>query len=824
MVRILVVIFLFLTTSIYCQMELSWKMLHPISKKWISFGEKGSVQEALIACGELPNPFIGMNEHKFDWIENYKWTLQSEFVLTDIQCSENIEIDFPNIDTYASIFVNDKLVGKTENAFIHYTFALNAFCKKGVNKVKVVFTPPVMYQKPLLHQVGVTTLPAPNDVGKVKVAPYCRKPQYQFGWDWSLRMLTMGFWSPVKIQLFSINRVVEKGIKTTHISDGFAEQEFILELSKTESETLIWKSHLFGEKEVQVENGIVKRIEKIENPILWWPRGQGVPHLYNDVWTLTTKNGTVIYTDSIRFGVKKIELIQEPDQWGTSFYLKVNNRAVFCKGADYIPDDIFPARITDDKLKNQVADMVTCNFNMVRIWGGGFYPTEAFLDACDENGLMVWQDFMFACAMYPGNQSFLDLVKIELKQQIRRLGSHASLVLFNGNNEVDVAWKNWGFQKQFNLTEKDQQLIERYYQLLFKELIPSQVKLYSNLPYEHTSPLSNWGNDAFYNHGTQHYWGVWHGNDPLIDFARKMGRFNAEYGFQSFPEQATLLTFSSPKDWNLDSPLMKLRQKSYVGNQMIAKHSDLLYGKTSDFLQFVYFAQLTQARAVGLAVVSHRMNFPKCTGSLYWQYNDCWPAPTWSSVDYFGRWKALQYQVKEDFKDVALCETMDTLYNHQFVLISDVPEGNLCTIRARFYTPNGDLFDSAVCHQALAYPHSTVLFEKLVNHYKNTDYVVEFSWNDQANKEHTRTFTHLPRFKVTERIHPSVTLIDFDPTTKKGHVEVQTDQLLQDFWLTSKSGLLKMEQNFIQILPGKQILSFSFEGEFAENELIWFYR
>lgn len=812
-----------LTTNLMGQINLSWKVQHPISKSWLPFGEKGSVQEALIAAKELPDPFVGMNEDKFAWIENYQWTLESEFVLSETDLNQFVELDFPSVDTYASIFLNGKFVGETTNAFVRYRFDIQDKIIAGKNKLKVVFTPPIMYQKPRIGKVGVT-LPAPNDVGTTRVAPHCRKPQYQFGWDWSLRILTMGFWEAAKVDVFSTNKVLANYSNTLEISDEQATSAFTLVLAKESSESFTWKSKLFGDQILKSENKQLKRTERISNPKLWWPRGQGEAFLYTDHWILLDENGKVILEKDVRFGVKMVELVQEKDQWGISFQLKVNKRPIFCKGADYIPDDIFPARITDEKLRNSVKTMLDCNFNMVRIWGGGFYPRESFLEACDEGGLMVWEDFMFACAMYPGTDEFLANVKTELEQQIPRLASHASLTLFNGNNEVDVAWKNWGFQKEYNLSRKDEVLINSYYQKLFKELIPQTLKSFTKLPYEHTSPLSNWGNEKFYNDGTQHYWGVWHGKDPIEDFGRKSGRFNAEYGFQSFPELATLASFSRPTDWKLDSPVMKKRQKSYVGNGMIAKHSDLLYGKTTDFQQFVYFSQLTQAKAVGIAVVAHRSTYPRCAGTLYWQFNDCWPAPTWSSIDYFGRWKALQYQVKNDFKDVTVAARIDTLGKEKYMLISDIPTGFLCQIEAEVFDFQGNLLDTMKCHQAIAYPHAVELFPQELQAYKKGDFAVRFTWKDETGKACERLFIHeLVPGKKTIGVAPKVIIELLDLVTGKGVVNIENETILQDFWFTSKEGKVLMEQNFIHLLPGKHRIEFTFEGNVTKDSFYWFY-
>ena len=804
-------------------MKLSWKVQHPVSKVWIPFGEKGSVQEALMAVKELPDPFVGLNEEKFGWVENYQWMLESEFQLNEKDLKQFIDLDFPSIDTYASIFLNGKFVAETNNAFVHYRFSVKDKVQAGTNKLRIVFTPPVMYQKPRMAKVGVT-LPAPNDVGKTEVAPYCRKPQYQFGWDWSLRILTMGFWEPVSLDIYESNRVVTNYFKTLEVSESAAKNEFSILLATESTESFTWESTLFGTQTLKSEGKTLKRTETIQNPELWWPRGQGNAFLYQDHWILKNERGEILLEKDVRFGVKKVELVQEKDQWGTSFQLKVNNRVIFCKGADYIPDDIFPSRITDEKLKSAVKTMLDCNFNMVRIWGGGFYPRESFLEACDEGGLMVWQDFMFACAMYPGTDEFLANVKNEISQQIPRLASHASLTLFNGNNEVDVAWKNWGFQTTYSLSKKDEKLIELYYQKLFKELIPQTVKEYANLPYEHTSPLSNWGNDEFYNHGTQHYWGVWHGKDPIEDFGRKSGRFNAEYGFQSFPELATLSPFIQPKDWKLDSQVMKNRQKSYVGNSMIAKHADLLYGKTDNFERFVYLSQLTQSKAVGIAVVAHRTTFPRCTGTLYWQFNDCWPAPTWSSMDYFGRWKALQYQVKNDFKDVTIAEKIDTLGREKYMLISDIPTGYLCEIEATVYDLQGKALDTLKCHQALAYPHSTELFPRELQFYQGDDFAIRFKWNDEKGKINERLFVHqLFPAKPLIGVSPKVEIESMDFKAGKGVFTVENETILLDFWFTAKEGKVLMDENFIHLLPGKHRFEFTFEGKLHPESFVWYY-
>lgn len=807
-----------------CQQTLDWKFQHPVSKKWIAFGTHGSVQESLMKSGELPDPFVQANELKFGWIENHNWEFLSEFTLSAKDLAhEYIDLELPNVDTYAKVYINGHFLGTTENCYLIYRFEIRKWAKTGVNKLRLVFQSPVNYQAPKIKNTGIT-LPAPNDLGKIAVAPYCRKPQYQFGWDWSLRMTTIGMWKPASVIAYSANRTIGKGVYTATLAEDFALMELQWMLRNATTDTLVWESQLFGPSDVIAENGVLRRLDRLENPNLWWPRGQGEQYLYTDNWTLKTKTGIVIDSLTQRFGVRRSELVNVPDQWGTSYTIRVNGRDVFCKGANYIPQDIFPARITDASLKETVQLMNASNFNMVRIWGGGYYQPDAFYDACDELGIMVWQDFMFACAMYPGTDEFVANVKRELDQQIPRLATHPSIVLFNGNNEVDVAWKNWGFKQTYKITPQQAATIEQYYDRVFKQLIPESVKQWTNVPYVHTSPLSNWGKDEYFNHGSMHYWGVWHGKDPIEDFGRKTGRFNSEYGFQSFPEYATLLTFSDTSQWQLLSDVMKHHQKSYVGNGMIEKHADILYGKTSDFKRFVYYSQLTQSTAVSMAVSGHRTNMPRCSGTVYWQLNDCWPAPTWSSIDYFGNWKALQYTVREDYADVAVLAKVDTIGKEKFFLVSDQPHAFGCKISAVIYDLNGNQLDQFQCNQAVMGMKVNELFELELAPYKTQNYLIRFSWNDANGKQNERQFTHLPEKRtMTASEKVSYRLMDVNPVTKTAVVEVTNTEFLGKCWITSHKNGVRFDSNFMDLLPGTHRFYITFETLPSESdfELIW---
>lgn len=811
-------IFLVLFTShTMAQQSLNWHFFHPVKKTWIPAGTYGSVQEKLIETGELPNPFYGKNENLFGWIEEHLWEFKTDLFITPEQLAHDVvELEFPGIDTYAAIYVNNQFVGNATNFFRPYYFDIKKMVNAGKNEVKVVFTPPVIYHQQQYEKASYH-LPAPNDVHKIAIAPYTRKPQYQFGWDWALRINTIGFLKPVTMLCYNHFRVSGINIQTTELEDKNAAMTFEFFLSRPTTEPLSWKSNLFGEKTIASGEQRLTRNETLANPQLWWPRGQGEQHLYEDEWTLVNAKNEILARKKVRFGVRKTELVQETDTWGTSYVIKVNKRSVFCKGGDYIPQDIFPARVKDADVRKMVETMAQSNFNMVRVWGGGYYPDEVFFEACDELGIMVWQDFMFACAMYPGDDAFLENVATELAYQIPRISSHASLTIFNGNNEVDVAWKNWGFQLKYSLYGNEAKEIETAYTKLFKELIPATLKNITSSPYIHTSPLSNWGKDEFYNHGTQHYWGVWHGKDPMENFAKKIGRFNAEYGFQSFPEYSTLSSFSTKVDWDLDSEIMKHHQKSYVGNGMILKHAKNLFGTPANFEEFVYFSQLTQARAVSLAVTGHRLDAPRCMGTLYWQINDCWPAPSWSSIDYFGNWKALQYQVKDDYEDVALLAVNTEKDSENIVvsyyLLSDQPISFESTVRITTSSLDGKQLKKEQCKVLLRGNEKQLVLQHIVSKKSGAqNAVIQVEWDDAKGKLHQRTFSELPtKTEKAAANSVSIELQSVNKEAKTAQLKVVNKQYLHNFWIYSSKQHIHFSSNFIDLLPGEHFIDISFE-------------
>ena len=823
MKTLIALILLIVSISSFGQQELSWEFYHPLKKEWFSFGKSGSIQEKLMDLKELPTAIYSDNEKEFQWIEDHVWKFRSTFYLTEKEASSrNLILQFPNIDTYGEIMLNNQIIGSTDNFFRPYEFEIQKSVICGYNTLLVTITPPVLFHKSRYESEDFH-YPAPNDPAKMKVAPLSRKPQYQFGWDWALRMNTIGFSKPISIIPSGFNAIKSCVVNTLYQSSNIATLLYILDTKKPLVDGFI-SSSLFGKRPLVIDslkpNHFLVDFQ-LENPKLWWPVGFGEPNLYLDTLKLLNADGLILDKYIIEFGVRTAKLVQNKDEWGTSYEFHVNDIPIFCKGANYIPQSVFPAAVKDSAIENMIDQMLAANFNMVRVWGGGYYPDNIFYKTCDKKGVLVWQDLMFACAMYPGDSTFLKSVEEELNYQIPRISAHPSVILLNGNNEVDMAWKNWGFQLQYFLKDKSQKIIEKAYDDLFNKLAKEVASNWTSTSYIHTSPLSNWGKDEFYNHGSQHYWGVWHGSDPLVNFTTKIGRFNAEYGFQSFPEFSSLAKFSAKEDWSLTSKVMKHHQKSYVGNSMIEKQAKLLYGKSKSFEEFVYHSQLTQANAISSAINSHRLDAPRCMGTLYWQLNDCWPAPTWSSIDYYGSWKALHYAVRDDYRQIAVLKKIDSKGNIELFLKSDDPKSNENAIQLSLevYSLDGKLLSSKSQKLSISYMEHLPLGKfqadnKIVKVRIGNDYDRVFL----LSKE--KTF----KTKLASAEDITINLNAVDTINKTAVIEINNNQFLADFWLYSAKIGVTFEKNFIQLLPGKHQILIHFNEIPEQKDFACFFR
>ena len=644
-----------------------WSFQKVGDTSWLDAKVPGSVHLDLLNNKKIKDPFFRLNEHEMQWIDKEDWQYKTNFEVSENELSmQHIELEFFGLDTYSKVYLNDSLVLQTDNMFRNYIIDCKQLLKKGKNTLQVVLESPINKGVQKHDEIGYKFPESGNDLAEIgdvegakKVSIFTRKAGYHFGWDWGPRLVTSGIWKPVKLRGWSHHKIKDLFIKQNRLDSIVAGLTAVIEVNvkgdskETNVEVLVNKKSI---KLVDVElvNGknILKIPFNIEKPELWWPNGMGKQILY-DVEVKINSNS---FTDSKshRVGLRTIELITEVDSIGSAFYFKVNGHPVFMKGANYIPQDPFLSRPKKSNYKFILNSAKEANMNMIRVWGGGIYENDEFYDLCDEKGLLVWQDFMFACAMYPGDESFLENVKQEAIDNVKRLRNHTSIALWCGNNENQWAWQNWGWKEDV-AKEQSQEVADmmwKSYDDLFHKILPEVVKQYdSNRAFWSSSPSSSRGEKISFTKGDYHYWDVWWGKKPFENYNTAIPRFMSEFGFQSFPEFSSVKKYTNPEDYDVYSEVMKSHQRSSIGNITIEEYMLRYYKKPKDFESFLYVSQLLQADGVNVGFEAHRRNKEICMGSLYWQLNDCWPVASWSSIDYFGKWKALHYKAKKSFRN-----------------------------------------------------------------------------------------------------------------------------------------------------------------------------
>ncbi len=630
----------------------------------------GSVHTDLLKHGIIDDPFFGSNENSLQWIGKREWVYEMVFVADSILLRKNnIELVFYGIDTYARIYLNDHLILMPDNMFRVWSVDVKDLLLDGENHLLIKFLP-----SETINDEKAKTYPVELPDNRA----FSRKAPYHFGWDWGPEFVTAGIWRSVEIIGWDGLTIRDFQIHQELITDSLAMLSARIELDsdreqfadiKLEVEGIHGKS--LNEKTILKEGqNIIQLKFDITEPERWWPAGLGEPYLYK--MTLeATANDLFHDKTEIKTGLRDIQLVNEPDSTGESFYFKVNGIPLFIKGANYIPQDNFLNRVDDAKYKQLIRNALDANMNMLRIWGGGIYENDVFYKLCDEAGLLIWQDFMFACTMYPGDSLFLESVYQEAVDNVKRLRNHPCIALWCGNNEVDEGWHNWGWQKQLNYSIEDSSKVWNDYKKVFHDILPGVVQQYDPQRfYWSSSPKIGWGHDECLKEGDMHYWGVWWGSEPFEIYEGKVGRFMSEYGFQGFPPLSTIDSFASAEDQYLYSPDLKTHQKHPRGFELIDLYMSRDYPVPGNFNDYVYMSQLVQAEGITKAIEAHRRAKPYCMGTLYWQLNDCWPVISWSSIDHYGNWKALHYFVKKAYQDVLLsfAQKMDTL---NVFLVSD---------------------------------------------------------------------------------------------------------------------------------------------------------
>ena len=636
--------------TISSDLNINWQFRQVGTQTWYPATVPGTVHTDLLANGLIDDPFKDNNEKKLQWIENENWEYRTTFDVDKNQLGyTHQELFFEGLDTYAEVFLNGKQILDANNMFRSWRVDVAGKLKKKDNELRIVFTSPILKNDSVAR--NYIKLPGGSDTSEYPVWPFTRKAAYHFGWDFAPRFVTCGIWKNVRLESWDefVLRDVRYNTELLTANKAVVFVEIQVEASSPMPLAMTLGDSVYEFS--PLNEGRNRRVARftIINPKLWWPNGSGKPHLYEMKSAFLSGKDTLA-EDVQRIGLRTIELVNEPDSIGTSFYFKVNGQPIFMKGANYVPQDVFLPRVQDSQYVHLITLARDAGMNMLRVWGGGVYERDIFYNLCDEYGILVWQDFMFAGTMYPRQQDFLDNVQSEAIEQIERLSKHTCLALFCGNNEIEVAWKNWGWQEQYGYTEFEQDMLWRGYDGLFQIMLPNCFwGISPNTPYVSTSPQSNWGTAENFNHGSMHYWGVWHGNDDFYGYEKNIGRFMVEWGFQSYPDYEILARYVLPDQLSIDSEVMQNRQKSYVGNGKIfdfMQHYNFV-ADTTDLADFVTKSQELQAYGYGLALQAHLKSQPQCIGTLLWQLNDCWPGPSWSIINYNGKPKEAYWEVKK---------------------------------------------------------------------------------------------------------------------------------------------------------------------------------
>lgn len=621
----------------------------------------GTVLSGLLAAGKIKDPFYRTNEdatRALFW-KDYVFTRTFD-VDEELLAQQHIVLVCEGLDTLAEISINGTFLAKTDNMHRTWKFQAKKLLHPGKNEIQIVFRSVLRFIEDYPYEAHkkINYIPC----GSMKGNQLLRKAHSMFGWDWGPQTIDAGIFRDIYLQGYSHARIEDIRIHQQHAKNVSVQTSITLSESVPGQKLCVELSEDGADKPLQTKlcktnaDGVAAVDFVIENPKLWWPNDYGDQPLYIVRTTLLDEDGTSLESITRRIGLRTLTISQEKDEWGNEFAFCVNGVKIFTRGGNYIPDDCLYTRITEKKLDYILESCRRAHFNCVRVWGGGYYPSDAFYDLCDEKGLIVWQDLMYACNVYDVTDAFAENCRQETYDNVHRLRHHASLGLWCGNNEIESAWDHWGdFQKETPYLRAD-------YIRLFEEVLPKAVQEADGETfYWHSSPSSGgcFDNPDDANRGDTHYWDVWHGQKPFTDYRKYFFRFCSEFGFQSFPCAKTVNSFTLEDDRNIFSRVMESHQKNDAANGKMLYYlsENLRYPK--DLTHLLYASQVLQGMAIKYGVDHWRRNRGRCMGTLYWQINDDWPAPSWSSIDYFGRWKALHYMAQKFYAPHAVSMTLE---------------------------------------------------------------------------------------------------------------------------------------------------------------------
>lgn len=789
----------------------AWRMREADSETWHSAHVPGSVYADLMADGTMPDPF--WRENELDAFERMKkdYVYQRTFTVSEAQLAHaHVELVCEGLDTLAHVSLNGREIAFADNMHITWVWDVKEQLHAGENTLEIRFDSPILYCAKKAEEA-----PGWESSDATPGFRHLRKAHCMFGWDWGPRLPDAGIWRPIFLRTWDTARLENALMLQAH-HDGMVDVTIRPEIAGESA----WSAEITapdGEVIIIPETTAAEQVITIEHPQLWWPNGLGKQPLYRVTVRLATGDTRVW-----RIGLRTMTVSREKDEWGEEFCHVVNGVKVFAMGADYIPEDNILARVTPERTRRLLEDCKAANFNAIRVWGGGYYPDDAFYDICDELGLLVWQDLMYACAFYDLTPDFERSIRVETHQNVARLRHHASLALICGNNEMEmfmagansalINHRTWEFVPTYPHHITD-------YVKMFEYILPAIVKETAPQTYWWPASPSSGGNfDApnDENRGDNHYWDVWHGEKPFTEYRKFFFRYASEFGFQSFPCLKSVEQFTLPDDRNIFSRVMERHQRNQAANGKILSYLSQTFRYPNSFDDLLYASQLMQAEAIRYGVEHWRRNRGRCMGAIIWQLNDIWPVASWASIDYYGRWKALHYAAKRFFAPVMISaeEEGELSQNPKINEYHPAPleksfRLNVCNETLRdvtgevvwaLRTPDGAIVRQN--QQTLTIPAMSAKWldkldcadASLTGHYVSFAFVVD----DVALSEGTCIFCAPKHFEVVD---PRLTV-----ETRGDTLVVTSHAYAKQVWLESEDADLLLDDNAFDMNPGTKVV------------------
>jgi beta-mannosidase len=785
-----------------------WRLRAIGEDDWLSAEVPGEVHVTLLKAGRIPDPFVADNELDVQWVAEKDWEYEGRFDISkEMLAQEQVFLVCDGLDTLAEITVNGQALGSTDNAFRTYRWDIKKAIKAGENVIQIIFRSPVDYVTPLQAQ---QPLAAPGQ--SIPGGPYLRKAPCQWGWDWGPMLPPIGIWKEIRLEGYQKARMTDCHIQQAHQHDGTVVVTALASLDQWSDEGLqlcLTLTDPNGKRfatTCKVVNGQAKAVLEIQEPLLWWPNGYGEQALYDAHVTLREEDESIVDQRSYQIGLRTLSLMQDPDEFGETFTFMVNGVPIFAKGSNWIPADSFPTRITRDQLDRLLRDAARAHHNMIRVWGGGFYESEDFYDLCDAYGILVWQDFIFSCSIYPlDDPEFLENVRQEVIDNVRRIRHRASLALWCGNNEMDWGWESWGW------SQGDWLAFRPAYKTFFYELLPEWLEdLDPDTPYWFSSPSSGtpFENANSNDVGDAHYWEVWHGSKPFTAYREQFPRFMSEFGFQSLPPLETIRTYATEDHWNLTDYIIEHHQRSYYASAQFMGQMALHFMMPIDFQSLVYLTMVLQAEGIRYGVEHWRRNRHRVSGTLYWQLNDCWPVASWSSLDYFGRWKALHYESKRFFAPLLLSiEDDEESAVMKVHLTSDLQTAQDVSLRWRLMRLDGKVLDEDTVNATIEPLTSQQVFDGdfsdlSLAEKRETIFVAQLYIGDVLHATQLGTFVRNKHLQLEE---PQLRAYLREGSAGSVIIEVEAAHLARFVALSVDGADVVFSDNYFDVLPGETV-------------------